>query len=57
MSIFIIYKFSNFPGKSDVLKSRWGLAFSAVMTIIMSMMMALGVCASLDLLPTTLTIT
>eukprot|EP00795_Rhopilema_esculentum_P014625 gene14625-5708_t len=53
--VFLYILFS--VGKSDVLKSRWGLAFSALMTIIMSLMMALGVCASLDLLPTTLTIT
>jgi len=52
--VFMYILFS--VGKSDVLKSRWGLAFSAVMTIIMSMIMALGVCASLDLLPTTFSI-
>ncbi|XP_057293957.1 uncharacterized protein LOC130622516 isoform X1 [Hydractinia symbiolongicarpus] len=42
--------------KLDLIRTRWGLAFSAVMNCILSFTMAIGICATFDVLPTTLNV-
>jgi len=42
--------------KLDLIRTRWGLAFAAVVSFICSLTMAIGICASLDILPTTVNV-
>ena len=39
------------PGKIEMVKSKWGLAFSAVVTVIASLLMSVSLCLSFGLTP------
>jgi hypothetical protein len=41
-----------FTAKIDMVKSKWGLAFSAVITVMASLVMAGGVASFFGLVPT-----
>ncbi|XP_044275428.1 sterol regulatory element-binding protein cleavage-activating protein isoform X3 [Varanus komodoensis] len=40
------------PGKIDMVKSKWGLALAAVMTVLSSLLMSVGLCTLFGLTPT-----
>ncbi|XP_047137005.1 uncharacterized protein LOC101235467 isoform X1 [Hydra vulgaris] len=52
--VFFYLWFST--AKVEFLRTRWGLAFSAVMNFLMSFNMAIGICVMFDVLPTTLNV-
>ena len=41
-----------FAGKIEMVKSKWGLAFSAVISVIASLVMAAGLCSFFGLVTT-----
>ena len=46
---------SNVPlsaGKIDMVKSKWGLALAAVVTVLSSLLMSVGLCTLFGLTPT-----
>lgn len=40
------------PGKIDMVKSKWGLALAAVVTVLSSLLMSVGLCTLFGLTPT-----
>lgn len=40
-----------FPGKIEMVKSKWGLAFSAVITVVASLLMSVSICTVFGLTP------
>ena len=40
------------PGKIDMFKSKWGLALAAVVTVLSSLLMSVGLCTLFGLTPT-----
>ena len=43
---------SSFAGKIDMVKSKWGLALAAVVTVLSSLLMSVGLCTLFGLTPT-----
>lgn len=41
-----------FSGKIDMVKSKWGLALAAVVTVLSSLLMSVGLCTLFGLTPT-----
>lgn len=41
-----------FAGKIDMVKSKWGLALAAVVTVLSSLLMSVGLCTLFGLTPT-----
>jgi len=42
----------HFTGKIDMVKSKWGLALAAVVTVLSSLLMSVGLCTLFGLTPT-----
>lgn len=40
------------PGKIDIVKSKWGLALAAVVAVLSSLLMSVGLCTLFGLTPT-----
>lgn len=47
-----LIRMTVFAGKIEMVKSKWGLAFSAVISVIASLVMAAGLCSFLGLVTT-----
>lgn len=43
---------SRLAGKIDMVKSKWGLALAAVVTVLSSLLMSVGLCTLFGLTPT-----
>lgn len=54
MSVLVIIALAFFPsaGKIDMVKSKWGLALAAVVTVLSSLLMSVGLCTLFGLTPT-----
>ncbi|XP_048579734.1 sterol regulatory element-binding protein cleavage-activating protein isoform X2 [Nematostella vectensis] len=53
VAYFVVFLYLAFSvAKIDMVKSKWGLAFSAVITVIASLIMAAGLCTMFGLVPT-----
>uniref|UniRef100_A0A914VSK8 SSD domain-containing protein n=1 Tax=Plectus sambesii TaxID=2011161 RepID=A0A914VSK8_9BILA len=49
--VFLLYIYFS-ASKFEMVKSKWGLAFAAVLTVASTLTMTMGICAQLDITPT-----
>lgn len=51
LSVFFFFRPPS-AGKIDMVKSKWGLALAAVVTVLSSLLMSVGLCTLFGLTPT-----